>query len=94
MQKKRLIGILIAVPALLLIPLIAMQYTDEVKWSLFDFVVAGILLAGVGFTFEFIMRKIKVTKFRIAACFGLLLVFLLIWIELAVGIFNTPFGGS
>ena len=40
-QNKRLIGIVLAVPLLLLIPLIAMLFTGEVKWTLLDFIVAA-----------------------------------------------------
>ncbi|MBK9636827.1 MAG: hypothetical protein IPO63_03080 [Bacteroidetes bacterium] len=93
-QNKRLFKILSLVPILLLIPLIAMLFTDEVKWTLFDFIAASILLLGAGLTLEFILRKIKTTKLRILFCAGLCLVFFLIWAELAVGIFGTPFGGQ
>ncbi len=92
-QNKRLICIVLTVPILLLIPLIAMLFTDEVKWTLFDFIVTAILLLSVGLTFEFIMRKVKSNKFRIAICVTLFLVFLVLWAELSVGIFGTPFGG-
>jgi ABC-type Mn2+/Zn2+ transport system permease subunit len=94
MQNKRLIGILLTVALLLLIPLIAMQFTDEVSWSLFDFVVAGILLLGTGLMCEFVMRKVHKIEYRIAICVVLLAALLLIWAELAVGIFGTPFSGT
>lgn len=93
-QNKRLIGIVLTVPILLLIPLIAMLFTDEVKWTLSDFIVAGILLLGAGLTFEFILRKIKTTKLRIALCLILFFLLILVWAELAVGLFGTPFSGS
>ncbi|MBA4310942.1 MAG: hypothetical protein C0425_11515 [Chlorobiaceae bacterium] len=93
-QNKRLFGIILAVPILLLIPLIVMLFSDEVKWTLSDFIIAGILLLSAGLTFEFILRKIKITKLRIAFCVVLFFVFVLVWGELAVGIFGTPFGGS
>lgn len=92
-QNKRIIGIVFAVPILLLIPLIAMLFTDEVIWTLLDFNVAGIMLLCAGLTFEFILRKVKTTKLRIALCVTLFLAFFLVWAELAVGIFGTPFGG-
>ncbi len=91
---QRLMAIVIAVPMLLLIPFIAMLFTEEVNWTLFDFVVAGILLLSAGLTLEFILRKVKTTKLRIALCVALFLGFFLVWVELAVGIFGTPFGGQ
>ena len=94
MQNKRLIGIVITVAVILLIPLTAMQFSDGVKWGLFDFVVAGILLLGTGLMCELVMRNIKKVGHRILLCGALLLVLLLIWLELAVGIFGTPFAGS
>ncbi len=94
MQNKRLIGILLTVALLLLIPLIAMQFTDEVNWSLFDFVVMGVLLLGTGLMCELVMRKVKNIGHRLAICGTILIALFLIWAELAVGIFGTPFAGS
>lgn len=93
-QNKRLIIILTAMTILLLIPFIAMQYTEEVNWTVFDFLIAGTLLLGTGLMCEFVLRKASKTTYRIFICLAILLVFLLIWAELAVGIFGTPFGGS
>jgi len=92
--KTRLLLILLTAVALLSVPLIAMQFTNEVQWTVSDFVVAGILLLGAGLVLELILRTIKKTAFRILTIAILLLVFLLIWAELAVGIFGTPFAGS
>ena len=44
--------ILIVVTILLLIPFIAMQFTDKVSWTILDFVVMGILLLGTGILCE------------------------------------------
>lgn len=93
-SNKRLIGILLTVSILLLIPLIAMQFTDEVKWGSFDFLVAGILLYGAGLTFEFIMRKVRSARLRIVISLALFLVLFLVWAELAVGIFGSPISGN
>jgi hypothetical protein len=79
---------------ILLIPLIAMQFTEEVKWTLSDFLVMGFLLVGTGLLCEFVIRKVRKINLRIAFCFLLLLAFLIIWAELAVGIFGTPFAGQ
>ncbi|CAM3703342.1 hypothetical protein FSS13T_18820 [Flavobacterium saliperosum S13] len=94
MQNRRLIGIVITVTMLLTVPLIAMQFTNEVNWTLSDFIVAGVLLYGTGLLCEFVMRKVTKTEHRIAICALILVLLLLTWVELAVGIFGTPFAGS
>ena len=71
-----------------------MQFTDEVNWSILDFVIAGTLLFGTGVLCELALRKIKSFKYRLAILTCILLVLLAIWAELAVGIFGTPFAGS
>ena len=93
MQNKRLIIIVFATALLLLIPLIAMQFTSEVNWTLSDFIVGGALLVGTGLVFDLILRKIKNINYRIFISIALLMVLLFIWAELAVGIFGTPIGG-
>jgi hypothetical protein len=92
--NARLIIILAVATTLLLVPFIAMFFTSEVNWSSFDFVVAGVLLYGTGLLLELILRKVKSTKSRIVAAVILFVVLFLVWAELAVGIFGTPFAGS
>ncbi|MBP8066648.1 MAG: hypothetical protein KAY31_04185 [Flavobacterium sp.] len=94
MKNTRVIIILITVAVLLLIPFIAMQFTAEVNWSLFDFIIAAVLLLGSGLLIEFVLRTIKSKQSRIILCIVILLALFLIWAELAVGIFGTPFAGS
>lgn len=93
-QNKRLVTILVTAGALLFIPLIAMNFTNEVNWKVFDFIVAGILLFGAGITLEFILRNIKSQQNRIFLIIGLFLGLMLIWAELAVGILGTVIAGS
>ncbi|MFC4721822.1 hypothetical protein ACFO5O_05795 [Geojedonia litorea] len=94
MKNKRLLIILLAVPILLLIPFIAMQFSDEVTWSGYDFVVMGALLLITGLLCEMVLRKVTKTNHRLMMCLGILLLFLLVWAELAVGIFGSPIAGS
>lgn len=93
-QNKRLIAIVLTATFLLLIPFVAMQFTNEVDWSSFDFIIAGTLLIGTGLLCELALRKVKNTKHRIAIIAAILIALFLIWAELAVGIFGTPFAGS
>jgi hypothetical protein len=93
--NKRVYAILVTAAFLLTIPLIAMQFpATGFNWSLSDFVVAGVLLFGTGLAIEFVLRKVKVLKYRLMICAAILLVLFLVWAELAVGIFGTPFAGS
>jgi hypothetical protein len=78
--------ILMVIILILLIPLIAMQFTDEVNWTKFDFLVMGTLLFGAGALFEIILRFVKKSNFRIILILLLLATFFFIWVELAVGI--------
>jgi peptidoglycan/LPS O-acetylase OafA/YrhL len=94
MGNKRLSIFVLIVIIILLMPLIAMQLTDEVNWTVLDFVVAAALLLGGGLLCELTVRKVKQTKYRIPICVVLLLLLLLIWAELAVGLFATPFSGQ
>jgi peptidoglycan/LPS O-acetylase OafA/YrhL len=93
-RNKRLTAIMLTVVLLLLIPFIAMQFTGEVKWSPSDFIVAAVLLAGTGILCELVLRKVRKISQRIALCATLLTALLLVWLELAVGIFGTPFAGQ
>jgi Kef-type K+ transport system membrane component KefB len=93
-QNKRLIGIVLIVATLLFIPLIAMQFTTEVKWDSRDFVIMGVLLLGTGLVCELVMRKVKKMQHRVLLIGAILVALFLIWAELAVGIFGTPFAGS
>ncbi len=94
LQNKRLIFILASIVFILLIPFVAMQFTNEVNWSAFDFLAMGALLVSTGLVCEFVLRKVKKIEYRIALCGVILVVLFLIWAELAVGIFGSPFAGS
>lgn len=93
-QNKRLLLIWSAVPFLLLIPLVAMQLTAEVVWTLGDFLAMGLLLLGLGLGVEMVLRTVTKNSPRIGLLLTLVLIFFLIWAELAVGLLGTPFSGS
>ena len=79
---------------LLLFPLVGTLVSNEVNWSFFDFIVMGILILSMSFGIKHVVTTIKNTNYRILIIGMILLVFILIWVELAVGIFDTPFAGS
>lgn len=89
-----MIKILQIVGLLLLIPLIAMQLTKEVKWSLLDFIIMGAMLTITGLFIGIIFKKINNSGYRLIFTIAIIMFFLLIWAELAVGFLGTPFAGN
>jgi hypothetical protein len=71
---------------LMLWPLVAMQFTDEVAWDLADFVLAGALFGGVGLAYELAVRKTASAAYRAAVGVALAAALILVWANLAVGI--------
>lgn len=93
-KYKRPIGIMAIIAGILFIPLIAMQFTKEVNWSPADFLVMGVLLLITGLLVELVLRKVQTIKNKIIICGVILAILFLVWAELAVGIFDTPFAGN
>ena len=89
-----MIRILPIVGLLLLIPLIAMQLTNEVNWSFFDFIIMGALLTITGLMIGIVLKKVNNSKNRLILIVTIVMIFFLIWAELAVGLFGTPFAGD
>lgn len=75
-----------AAGALLLAPLIAMQFTTEVQWTGSDFVVMGAMFALAGGAIELAVRASSSLAFRIGAAIAVLASFLLAWVNLAAGL--------
>ncbi len=93
-QKQTSAFIYSAVTVVLSIPFIAMQFTKEVNWTVSDFLVMGGLLLITAFAIDLVLKKVKTFKSRLIMVFGILAVLFLIWVELAVGIFGSPFAGN
>lgn len=70
---------------LLLLPLVAMQFTGEVNWDETDFIFAGVLIGSVGLVAELTVRTTKNLAYRGGAAFALAAAFLIIWANGAVG---------
>lgn len=75
-----------AIGIILLLPLVAMQFTREVVWTGFDFVAAATLLIGGGVAYEIVAGRTRDRTRRIWIGGAILAVVLLIWAEGAVGI--------
>ena len=77
-----------------MIPLLAMKFTEDVNWSIYDFVVMGFLLLFFSLGIDITMKKVKNENIKILYVVLTILIFLLIWAELAVGIFGSQFAGD
>ena len=74
---------------LLLIPLIF-----RFPWTSSDFVIGGFILLVLGLGIDLGLGNVQNKNKRYALLTLVLLIFALIWGELAVGLFGTPFAGS
>jgi hypothetical protein len=87
--------IFIVIILLLCIPFIEQLGGNEsFNWTFFDYLMAFILLFSVGITLEFTVRSIRSRSLKRAAIVVIVLFFILLWAELAVGIFNSPIAGD
>ena len=79
-----------AVAALiLLLPLVTMQFTDEVDWDESDIIVMGAMLFGACGAYELAARMTGNIAYRAAVGVALVAAFILIWMNLAVGIIGS-----
>ena len=86
---KAAIRIALATGFLLLLPLLAMQFTNEVVWDVADFIIAGVLLFGTGLTYKLAAIKVGNIVYRSAVGLALTAAFILIWVNGAVGIIGS-----
>ena len=73
----------------LLLPLVAMQFTNEVNWDETDFIVFSAMLAVAGGTYELAARMTGNSLYRAAVGVAVAAAFILVWINLAVGIIGS-----
>lgn len=74
---------------IMLVPLMAMQFTNEVNWDITDFLVGGTLFLVTGLSYEVVATKAANKIYRTAIGLGLFTSLLLIWINLAVGLIGS-----
>jgi hypothetical protein len=85
LSKSLLIVALVTI-IILLIPLIAMQYTTEVDWSVADYIIMGTLLFGTGSAFVILTAYSTNYLYKLAMVIAVGSTFLMIWVNLAVGL--------
>ena len=85
---KSLLNVALVTAAILMVPLVAMQFTNEVVWTGSDFVIAGLLLSVTGLVLVAALRTLRTARARLVAAGVVAIGFLYCWAELAVGIFT------
>ena len=70
---------------LLLLPLVAMQFTAEVNWTVGDFFFAGLMIGVVGLAFELAVRMSDSWAYRAGVGCALAASFMIVWAGGAVG---------
>ena len=85
-MQKGITRLVLVTGSLLLIPLIAMQVSNEWNWDGFDFVFAATLIFGTGLAYQLVARRSAAFAYRAAAGVALATAFLLVWVNAAVGI--------
>lgn len=73
---------------LLLVPLVAMQFTSEVLWGPGDFLVAACLLFAAGMAYRLGAHRVRTSRQRVAVGLLVLGALVTVWAELAVGLFH------
>jgi hypothetical protein len=73
----------------LLLPLAAMQFTDEIAWDETDFAVLGLMLVAACGAYEAAARTTGSIAYRAALGVALVAAFILVWMNLAVGVIGS-----
>ena len=91
---KNIIRIVFIIGIILLVPISIMFFTSQLNWDLFDFAVIGLLAFSSATVYELIASNMKTVRQKVIIGTVIAMMLILIWIELAVGIFGTPLAGS
>jgi hypothetical protein len=74
---------------ILMVPLVAMQFSDHVNWSVLDFLLMGSLIFGTGVLFVLVMRLSSNIVHKVAMGLAIGATFFMVWVNLAVGLIGA-----
>lgn len=87
--SKSIVVLALLTALVLAVPLVAMQFTEEVNWSVGDFLVMGILIFSSGLSYVLITRYVTNAVYKVAIIVALGSTFLMMWVNLAVGLIGS-----
>jgi hypothetical protein len=82
-------GVALGTAILILVPLVAMHFTNEVNWSAADFIIAGALLFGAGSSYVLITKYAGNMVYRLAIAGAIGSTLLMVWANLGVGLIGS-----
>ena len=77
----------------LVVVFLASLLSDQVTWSIFDFLIGGALIFAFA-TAEILLWKKLHSQYRWFVLLFVLFLFLMLWVEMAVGLFGSPLAGN
>lgn len=87
--RRQIIYVALGTLLILMIPLIAMQFTSEVNWTAFDFVAMGVMLFSAGLAYVLISKMRDNLAYRMGVGVAVVTGFVLVWMNLAVGLIGS-----
>jgi hypothetical protein len=81
-----IVSVFVVTALILMLPLIGMQFSEDVDWKLPDFVIIGSILIAAGLAFVYTARRVDTLGRRLVLAAAFFLALLYIWAELAVGV--------
>jgi hypothetical protein len=87
--SRSILSVALRTALVLSVPLVAQQFTDEVNWSVADFLVMGVLIFSAGLSYVLITRYVTNIVHKAAIVMALGSTFLMIWANLAVGLIGS-----
>lgn len=94
MKSKTIFYVLGVTLCLLAIPAIGMCFFNDIHWGVLDFLVMGSMFFITAISVSIVWKKVTRKKLRAVMTLLIVFLFLVIWAELAVGLFNSPFAGD
>jgi hypothetical protein len=94
LRHKIMVTVVVGTIFILATSLVAMQFTDGVSWSAFDFALMSVFLIGFGFILERATAVFRSSTHKAAIGAAVVVVAAVLFVELSVGLVGSPLAGS
>ncbi|KQT21815.1 hypothetical protein ASG31_00260 [Chryseobacterium sp. Leaf404] len=95
MTKQQKTALIFAIPSILIVAAFIANYVVEgFNWTGSDFLIAAILLFGTASFIYMILNSKLSVRAKTMISIVIVLILMVIWVEMAVGLFGSPIAGS